>query len=130
MDVDFDVWFSEQSLVDRQLVEATLGDLRAHGEVYEDDGAIWLRTTDFGDDKDRVLVQVRRRAHLLRCPTSPTTATSSSRGFDRVIDIWGADHHGYVPPDAGGDRGARRTTPASSRSSSASWCCSSAAGRR
>ena len=57
MGVEFDVWFSEQSLVDSHAVEATLDDLRERGEVYEADGAMWLRTTDFGDDKDRVLVK-------------------------------------------------------------------------
>src|SRR3546814_3826410 len=54
--VEFDTWFSERSLVESGAIEATLADLRSHGVVFEEDGATWLRTTDFGDDKDRVLV--------------------------------------------------------------------------
>ncbi len=77
MGVEFDAWFSERSLVDSGAIEATLGDLRDRGVVYEDDGAAWLRTTDFGDDKDRVLVKLRRRRTPTSSPTSPTTATSS-----------------------------------------------------
>src|SRR3546814_19915198 len=55
--VEFDTWFSERSLVESGAIEATLADLRSHGVVFEEDGATWLRTTDFGDDKDRVLVK-------------------------------------------------------------------------
>jgi arginyl-tRNA synthetase len=95
MGVEFDVWFSEQSLVDRHLVEATLDDLRVHGEVYEDDGATWLRTTDFGDDKDRVLVKSDGEPTYL-LPDIAYHRDKFARGNDLLIDIWGADHHGYV----------------------------------
>jgi arginyl-tRNA synthetase len=93
--VDFEVWFSEQSLVDRQLVEATLDDLRAHGAVYLADGAVWLRTTDFGDDKDRVLVKSDGEPTYL-LPDIAYHRDKFARGHDLLIDVWGADHHGYV----------------------------------
>ncbi len=73
-----------------------LGLLEEREHVYPPEGAVWLRTTDFGDDKDRVLMRSTGRAHLLRARTSPTTRTSCARGYDRVIDVWGADHHGYI----------------------------------
>jgi len=94
--VEYDTWFSEQSLADRGLVDGAIERLREAGHIYERGGALWFRSTDFGDDKDRV---VRR-------DNGQTTYFASDiayhldkidRGFDRVIDIWGADHHGYVP---------------------------------
>ena len=94
--VTYDNWYSEQSLADRGLVERGIERLEAEGHLYERDGALWFRSTDFGDDKDRV---VRR-------DNGQTTYFASDiayhldkfdRGFDQVIDIWGADHHGYVP---------------------------------
>lgn len=94
--VRHDVWFSEKSLVDDGMVDETFGDLRESGLGYEEDGAFWFRSTQFGDDKDRVL----------RKSNGDTTYFASDiayhdnkfkRGFDMVIDIWGADHHGYVP---------------------------------
>ena len=93
--ITFDNWFSEQSLFDRNMVEVELGKLAAKGLSYEQGGALWLRTTDYGDDKDRVLI---------KSDGSPTYFASDvayhmekfDRGFDRVIDVWGADHHGYV----------------------------------
>ncbi len=94
--ITFDKWFSEQSLYDRNMVETELGKLADKGLSYEQDGALWLRTTDYGDDKDRVLI---------KSDGSPTYFASDvayhmekfDRGFERVIDVWGADHHGYVP---------------------------------
>ena len=94
--ITFDNWFSEQSLYDRNMVEIELAKLAAKGLSYERDGALWLRTTDYGDDKDRVLI---------KSDGSPTYFASDvayhmekfDRGFERVIDVWGADHHGYVP---------------------------------
>ncbi len=92
----FDNWFSEQSLYDRGMVNTELAKLADKGLSYEQDGALWLRTTDYGDDKDRVLI---------KSDGSPTYFASDvayhmekfDRGFERVIDVWGADHHGYVP---------------------------------
>jgi arginyl-tRNA synthetase len=95
MGVEFDVWFSEQSLVDRNLVEATLDDLRAHGAVYEADGAIWLRSAESGDDKDRVLVKSDGEPTYL-LPDIAYHRDKFARGHDLLIDVWGADHHGYV----------------------------------
>ena len=97
MDVHFDRWFSERSLVESGAIEATLEDLRAHGVVDDADGAIWLRSTDFGDDKDRVLVRSDGEPTYL-LPDIAYHRDKFSRGFDLLIDVWGADHHGYVPP--------------------------------
>jgi arginyl-tRNA synthetase len=96
MGVEFDVWFSEQSLVDSGAVEATLDELRERGEVYESDGAIWLRTTHFGDDKDRVLVKSDGEPSYL-LPDIAYHRDKFARGNDLLIDVWGADHHGYAP---------------------------------
>ncbi|MDH3449599.1 MAG: arginine--tRNA ligase [Gammaproteobacteria bacterium] len=94
--VDFDCWFSERSLNDEGLIEEAITRLQDNGYVYEEGGALWFRSTDFGDEKDRV---VRR-------DNGQTTYFASDiayhmnkfdRGFDKVINIWGADHHGYVP---------------------------------
>jgi arginyl-tRNA synthetase len=93
--IRFDNWFSEQSLYKRKMVEFELARLAERGLSFEREGALWLRTTDFGDDKDRVLI---------KSDGSPTYFASDvayhmekfDRGFDRVIDVWGADHHGYV----------------------------------
>lgn len=98
--VDFRVehqhWFSEKSLVDGGLVEATLNRLLAEGRAYEQDGALWFRTTEFGDDKDRVL---RKSDGLLTYFASDIAYHDNKigRGFDLMVDVWGADHHGYVP---------------------------------
>ena len=93
--VDFDRWFSERSLSDLGLIEQAITRLQDNGYVYEQGGALWFRSTDFGDEKDRV---VRR-------DNGQTTYFASDiayhmdkfdRGFDKVINIWGADHHGYI----------------------------------
>ena len=94
--VEFDRWFSERSLSDEGLIEQAITRLQDNDHVYEQDGALWFRSTDFGDEKDRV---VRR-------DNGQTTYFASDiayhmnkfdRGFDKVINIWGADHHGYIP---------------------------------
>ncbi len=94
--VTFDNFFSEKSLYDRGLISEVLAELKVRGHVYEKEGALWFRTTEYGDDKDRV---------LMRSNGVPTYFTSDivyhkekfDRGFERVVDVWGADHHGYVP---------------------------------
>jgi len=96
MGVRFDLWFSERSLVESGAMDATLADLRARGAAFDDDGAVWLRSTDFGDDKDRVLVRSDGEPTYL-LPDIAYHRDKLARGFDRLIDIWGADHHGYVP---------------------------------
>jgi len=94
--VGHDVWFSEKSLVDDGAVEATFARLKDKGLAFEADGALWMRTTDFGDDKDRVL---RKSTGELTYFASDIAYHDHkyNRGFDLVVDIWGADHHGYVP---------------------------------
>jgi arginyl-tRNA synthetase len=96
MGVRFDTWFSERSLVDSGAMDATLADLRARAAAFDDDGAVWLRSTDFGDDKDRVLVRSDGEPTYL-LPDIAYHRDKLARGFDLLIDVWGADHHGYVP---------------------------------
>ena len=92
--VTFDVWFKEMSLVDSGAIDRTLDDLRARGRVYEHEGATWLRTTDFGDDKDRVLIKSDGEMTYLT-PDIAYHRDKFSRA-ERLINVWGADHHGYV----------------------------------
>ena len=94
MNVTFDTWSSEAALVLTGAPEATLGELRQRGHVYESDGATWLRTTDFGDDKDRVLIKADGDMTYFM-PDIAYHRAKYDRG-DLVIDILGADHHGYV----------------------------------
>lgn len=94
--VRFDNWFSETSLYESGKVEAALSDLRAKGQVYEKDGAVWLSTTPYGDDKDRVLVK-NDGSYTYLTPDIAYHMDKYSRGYDRMINIWGADHHGYIP---------------------------------
>jgi arginyl-tRNA synthetase len=93
--VEFDTWFSERSLVESGAIEATLADLRAKGVVFDADGAVWLRTTDFGDDKDRVLVKSDGEPTYL-LPDVAYHRDKFARGHELLIDVWGSDHHGYV----------------------------------
>ncbi|MGI8663403.1 MAG: arginine--tRNA ligase [Acidimicrobiales bacterium] len=93
--VEFDTWFSERSLVASGAIDATLADLRARGAVYDADGAVWLRTTAFGDDKDRVLVKSDGEPTYL-LPDIAYHRDKFDRGWQLLIDVWGADHHGYV----------------------------------
>jgi arginyl-tRNA synthetase len=96
MHVDFDTWFSERSMVDSGAILQTLADLEKHGVIYESEGATWLRSTDYGDDKDRVLVKSDGEYTYL-LPDIAYHRDKYARGFDLLIDVWGADHHGYVP---------------------------------
>ena len=94
--VKFDVISSEQAAYDSGRVDRAIGLLAARGLTYESEGALWLRTTNFGDDKDRVL---RKRDGSLTylVPDIAYHIDKHDRGFDRAIDVWGADHHGYIP---------------------------------
>jgi arginyl-tRNA synthetase len=96
MGVRFDTWSSEQALVDSGAVDATLQELRDRGVAYDAEGAVWLRTTEYGDDKDRVLVKSDGEPTYL-LPDIAYHRDKFARGFDHLIDVWGADHHGYVP---------------------------------
>ncbi|MGK5114347.1 arginine--tRNA ligase [Geodermatophilus sp. CPCC 205506] len=91
----FDVWFSEKSLYDSGAVEKALARLREQGHVYEAGGAVWLRTTDFGDDKDRVLVKADGETTYFASDCA-YYLDKRGRGFDRVVIMLGADHSGYV----------------------------------
>jgi len=93
--VHFDVWFSERSMHTSGAVEHALDELRRQGHVYEADGAVWLRTTDFGDDKDRVLVRSNGEETYFAADAA-YYVNKRERGFDRCIYLLGADHHGYV----------------------------------
>ncbi|KIL34570.1 arginine--tRNA ligase [Cohnella kolymensis] len=94
--VRFDEWFSETSLYENDKVTAVLEALRAKGQVYEQDGAVWLSSTAFGDDKDRVLVK-NDGSYTYLTPDAAYHMDKYARGYDRMINIWGADHHGYIP---------------------------------
>jgi arginyl-tRNA synthetase len=96
MNVHFDSWFSERSMVESGAISTTLADLRERGVAYDHDGAVWLRSTDFGDDKDRVLVKSDGEFTYL-LPDIAYHRDKFGRGYDLLIDVWGADHHGYVP---------------------------------
>lgn len=91
----FDVWYSERSLHDNGRVEHALEVLRTKGHVFEADGAVWMRTTDFGDDRDRVLVRTNG-AYTYFASDSAYYIDKRERGFDVCIYLLGADHHGYV----------------------------------
>lgn len=94
--VSFDVWTSEKSLYDTGKVNNTLECLKNSGKTYEQDGALWLKTTDYGDEKDRVLVKTDgSNTYLL--PDIAYHIYKYSRGYDELIDVFGADHHGYIP---------------------------------
>ncbi|WP_374490242.1 arginine--tRNA ligase [Zoogloea sp.] len=94
--VVFDKWFSERSLFDTGLVEKAVAELEARGHIYVQNGAKWFRSTAFGDEKDRV-VQRDNGLYTYFASDIAYHANKYERGFDRIIDIWGADHHGYIP---------------------------------
>src|SRR5699024_5633911 len=93
--VHIDNWFSEQSLYDNQSVEKALEKLRESGYVYDKDGATWLRSTDFGDDKDRVLIK-QGGSYTYLTPDIAYHKNKYDRGYDQIINVWSADHHGYI----------------------------------
>jgi arginyl-tRNA synthetase len=93
--VEFDVWFSERTMHESGAVDAALAKLRVQGHVFDKDGAIWLRTSDFGDDKDRVLVRSNGEKTYFAADAA-YYLDKRGRGFDRLVYMLGADHHGYV----------------------------------
>lgn len=93
--VEFDVWFSEREMHRSGEVDAAIEQLRKQGHVFDQDGAVWLRTTDFGDDKDRVLVRSNGEKTYFAADAS-YYLDKRGRGFDRLVFMLGADHHGYV----------------------------------
>ena len=94
--ITYQDWFRERSLTRSGKVERTIERLKASGHTYEKGGALWFRSTDYGDEKDRVIVR-ENGATTYFASDIAYHADKLERGFERVIDIWGADHHGYVP---------------------------------
>jgi arginyl-tRNA synthetase len=94
--VHFDCWFSERSLYDTGMVERAVAELDRRGHIYIQDGAKWFRSTAFGDEKDRV-VQRDNGLYTYFASDIAYHVNKFERGFHRVLDIWGADHHGYIP---------------------------------
>ena len=94
--VRYENWYSERSLVESGNVEAVIEKLKAAGHLYEKGGAWWFKSTDFGDEKDRVVVRDNGQTTYFASDIA-YHLEKFERGYDRVIDVWGADHHGYVP---------------------------------
>lgn len=94
--VRFDNWFSEKVLFEQGAVQRSIDELKARDLAYEHEGALWFRTTRFGDEKDRVMIKEDGNTTYFASDIA-YHREKFSRGFARVIDIWGADHHGYVP---------------------------------
>lgn len=94
--IDFDVWTSEQSLRDSGAVEKAVDIIKEKGYTYESDGALWFKTTELGDDKDRVLRKQDGSLTYL-VPDIANHKNKYDRGFDEMVDFFGADHHGYIP---------------------------------
>ncbi|MBN8202030.1 arginine--tRNA ligase [Bacillus sp. NTK034] len=94
--VPFDVWYSETSLYHNGKIDTALQALKDNGHIYEDEGATWFRSTAFGDDKDRVLIK-NDGSYTYLTPDIAYHKDKLERGFEKLINIWGADHHGYIP---------------------------------
>ncbi|UCH90872.1 MAG: arginine--tRNA ligase [Nitrospirota bacterium] len=94
--VKFETWFSEASLHSKGLVQLTLDELRERELVKDEDGALWFRSSEFGDEKDRVLKK-QDGSYTYLAADMAYHREKFSRGFDTLINIWGADHHGYIP---------------------------------
>lgn len=93
--VNFDVWSSESKLYEEERIQPALDTLKEKGYTYEEDGALWLRSTDFGDDKDRVLIK-GDGSYTYLTPDIAYHLSKFNRGFDYLVDLLGADHHGYI----------------------------------
>ncbi len=93
--VKFDVWFSEATLHESGKVEKAIDELKKRGHAYEKAGALWLKSTAFGDDKDRALIRSNGQPTYIAADTA-YHYDKFQRGFDRIIDCWGPDHHGYI----------------------------------
>ncbi len=94
--IHFDSWFSEASLVDQGLVEVLLRKMKDEGLLYQEGGALWFRSKDFGDEKDRVVIRANNALTYFASDMA-YHLRKFGQGYQRLIDIWGADHHGYVP---------------------------------
>ena len=94
--VVFEKWFSEQSLIDSGLSESCISKLKDSKNLYEKDGALWFKTTNYGDEKDRVVVRDNGN-HTYFASDIAYHLDKLDRGYDKIINVWGADHHGYIP---------------------------------
>ncbi len=94
--VDFDIWQSERELFDSGKVENAINDLRGKGHIYEKDGAVWFMATAFGDEKDRVIIK-QDGEYTYFTSDIAYHKKKIDQEYDEIIDIWGADHHGYIP---------------------------------
>ncbi|MDQ0218545.1 arginine--tRNA ligase [Peribacillus cavernae] len=94
--VPFDVWYSETSLYQNGKIDEALSSLKERGHIYEQDGATWFLSTELGDDKDRVLIK-QDGSYTYLTPDIAYHRDKLERGFEKLINIWGADHHGYIP---------------------------------
>lgn len=94
--VGFDVWYSETSLYHNGKIDQALEVLKERGEIFEEGGATWFRSTTYGDDKDRVLIK-NDGSYTYLTPDIAYHRDKLERGFEKLINIWGADHHGYIP---------------------------------
>lgn len=94
--VPFDVWYSETSLYHNGKIDGALQALKENGHIYEQDGATWFKSTELGDDKDRVLIK-QDGSYTYLTPDIAYHKDKLERGFEKLINIWGADHHGYIP---------------------------------
>lgn len=93
---EYDAWFSERSLVESGVVDQAIEQLKAANMLYQQEGAWWFRSTEFGDEKDRVVVRDNGQATYFASDIA-YHLQKYQQGFDQIIDIWGADHHGYIP---------------------------------
>lgn len=94
--ITFDTWQSERELYERGEVVQSISDLKERDYIYEEDGAVWFRSTAFGDDKDRVVIK-KDGEYTYFAPDIAYHRNKVEKEFDELIDIWGADHHGYIP---------------------------------
>ncbi len=94
--IEYDCWFSEKSLFENNLVRKVIEELKERGFIYEEDGAFWFRSSEFGDEKDRVVVRSNGALTYFASDLA-YHKNKFERGFNQIIDVWGADHHGYVP---------------------------------
>ena len=94
--VDYDTWFSERSLFDDEKILRVIRKLQESGDIYDKDGTLWFRTTDYGDEKDRVVVRENGQPTYFASDIA-YHMDKLDRGFDLAINVWGSDHHGYIP---------------------------------
>ncbi len=95
MQIEFDAWTSERALVESGMVERAIEILKSQERTFEEEGALWLRTTEFGDDKDRVLIKADG-GNTYFASECGYILSKIEQGFSTIIEIWGADHHGYT----------------------------------